>query len=415
MSAVAVPREIRGRVVVRGGARRRLVVLVELLVAVAICLVGYQYGATWFKEHEATWTVALLRFFGEERVSAAIPGHILMFRDDGTVLDGAVTTSCSSILTVIGLTALTVSVLRKRRWHAVYGLTVGLVAVVAANDIRLIASALAGLHWGQPAMVLFHDWVGTIWTLAGTLMGFLIMVWLTLPIRERAEQDVAGRHTARRPSSWARPGLGYRVEEEEAGPNARRRSFTGLMHRYVLPRWVSRRLAARREAGRIDYRIGHLPPEQRSATVAALVADGLGAHTASLLAVATYEEDVTVLDALANAIAARQWEPVTNDRIAALRLWARGWLFGRRSVSDEAIQQGQMQQGRTRQGQGAPQDGDALRQDTVEDDVTLVRSVRAIPPVPVPVPRPGRRPVRPAHPRSFARPVPGGAPTEDDR
>jgi hypothetical protein len=50
------------------------------------------------------------------------------------------------------------------------------------------------------------------------------------------------------------------------------------------------------------------------------------------------------------------------------------------------------------------------------DDDTLVRSVRAIPPVPVPVPRPvARRPARPAHPRSFARPAPGGAHPEDVR
>ena len=150
-----------------------------------------------------------------------------MFRSGGEVLDGEVTTSCSSILTVIGLVALTVAVLRKRRFHAVYGLAVGLVAVVVANDLRLIASTLAGLHWGKPAMILFHDWVGTIWTLGFTLIGFLIMVWVTLPTRERAEQDLAGRHTARRPDSWARPGLGYRVEELETPAGRRRRSLTG--------------------------------------------------------------------------------------------------------------------------------------------------------------------------------------------
>jgi exosortase/archaeosortase family protein len=393
MSAVGTaPREIRGRLVVRGGARRRFAVLLELMVAVAICLLGYRYGARWFKEHEASWTVAVLRLLGEQRVSDAIPGHILMFRPGGEVLDGEVTTSCSSILTVIGLVALTVAVLRKRRWHAVYGLAVGLVAVVVANDLRLIASTLAGLHWGKPAMILFHDWVGTIWTLGFTLIGFLIMVCLTLPTSERAEQDVAGRHTARRPDSWARPGLGYRVEDLDTPAGRRRRSFTGLMHRYVLPRALSRRLAARREAGRIDYRIGHLPPEERAAVVRVLVADGLGAHTASLLAVATYERDVAVLDALADAIAARQWEPVTNDRIAAIRLWARGWLLGRRSVT------------------AAPQLFEPEQDDQPwDDDDTAVIAVGTTPPVPAP-----RAVVPPSRqaPRSFARPT---SPPEDLR
>ncbi|HZB19404.1 MAG TPA: exosortase/archaeosortase family protein [Blastococcus sp.] len=397
MSAVAAaPREVRGRLVVRGGARRRFAVLVELLVAVAICLLGYRYGATWFKEHEASWTVAILRLLGEDRVSDAIPGHILMFRAGGEVLDGEVTTSCSSILTVIGLVALTVAVLRKRRLHAVYGLAVGLVAVVVANDLRLIASTLAGLHWGKPAMILFHDWVGTIWTLGFTLIGFLIMVWVTLPNRERAEQDLAGRHTARRPDSWARPGLGYRVEDLDTPAGSRRRSLTGLLHRYVLPRWLSRRLAANREAGRIDYRIGHLPPEERAAVVRVLVADGLGAHTASLMAVATYEQDVDVLDALADAIAARQWEPVTNDRIAAIRLWARGWLFGRRSVN------------------GEPKDHDPQDPEWDDDD-TAVIAVGTTPPVPEPAPRPVAPPPARRAPRSFALPLGSPSHPEDLR
>jgi carbamoyl-phosphate synthase large subunit len=99
------------------------------------------------------------------------------------------------------------------------------------------------------------------------------------------------------------------------------------MYRFVLPTRVARWMGARREAGRIDYRIGHLPSAERAARVRALADDGLGAHAASLVAVATYDDDPTVLDALATSIAARQWEPVTDHRVAALRLWARGWLL----------------------------------------------------------------------------------------
>ncbi len=49
---------------------------------------------------------------------------------------------------------------------------------------------------------------------------------------------------------------------------------------------------------------------------------------------ATYDQEPLVLDALAQAIAARQWEPVTNHRVAALRLWAHGWLLAR-GLDDE--------------------------------------------------------------------------------
>ena len=316
------------------GARRRSAVLVDLVGAAAICLLGYRFGSQWLQVHEARWVVAALRLCGVSDISDVLPAHLLVFRSGGAALDAYVTPSCSAILSIVGLTALTVAVLRSRRLHAVLGLLAAVVAVVVANDVRMAASALAGLWWGENALILFHDWVGTVWNLAATLGGFLLMVCLALPAAERAEQDIAGRHTARRPTSWARPGLGYRLPEWDAATAPRRVTLTGLLYRYVLPRRVSRRLGARRETGRIDYRVGHLLPPDRIRSVRALVADGLGAHAATLLAVATYDDDPQVLDGLAEAVAARQWEPVTNHRVAALRLWARGWLqSGTRALS----------------------------------------------------------------------------------
>ncbi|MFQ1001948.1 exosortase/archaeosortase family protein [Modestobacter sp. SSW1-42] len=363
----------------RASTRRQLAVVADLLLALLICLAGFGYGAYWMQVQEATWVVWVLHLFGVDSVSGVLPTRILIFREDGELLNAVVTASCSSILSVVGLTALTASVLRSRRWHAVAGLAVATVAVLIANHVRLLLSTVIGLQWGDGSLVLFHDWVGTLWNLAATLGGFLLMVCVTLPSSVRAEQDVAGRHTARRPSSWARPGLGYRLPELDQKAPVQGRNLAGLVHRFVLPRRVSRWLGARREAARIDYRIGHLPVDARRERVAALAADGLGAHTASLLAVATYEQDVTVLDALADAVAARQWEPVTNERVSSLRLWARGWKLSR------AVQP------------AAP--APALP----------VPAPVAVAPVSRPAPRPGPTP------RSFATPTPPTPDAEDPR
>ena len=313
----------------RASTRRQLAVVGDLVLAGLICLVGFRYGAHWLQVQEASWVVGVLHLVGVDSVSGVLPTRILVFRPDGELLNAVVTASCSSVLSVVGLTALTASVLRSRRWHALGGLLVAVFALLVANHLRLLLSTVIGLQWGEGSLVLFHDWVGTLWNLAATLGGFLLMVCVTLPSRVRAEQDMAGRHTARRPSSWARPGLGYRLPEFDQVVPVQGRTLAGLMHRFVLPRRTSRWLGARREAVRIDYRIGHLSVPDRVERVGALAADGLGAHTASLLAVATYEQDVAVLDALADAIAARQWEPVTNERVSSLRLWARGWLLSR--------------------------------------------------------------------------------------
>ncbi|RBY78127.1 hypothetical protein DQ238_13055 [Geodermatophilus sp. TF02-6] len=376
----------------RPGSRRRLlVVLGDLALAALICWVGFRHGAAVLQVHEARWVVASLRLLGVDSASDALPRHIMVFRDDGGMILAGVTESCSSILSVLGLTALTVVVLRGRRQHAVAGLVVAVAALLVLNHLRLAASTVAGLLWGDAALVLFHDWVGTVWNLAATLGGFLLMVCTTLPTAQRAEQDVAGRHTARRPDSWARPGLGYRLPVDDARPASRRWTPTGLVHRHLLPRRASRWLGARREAGRIDYRIGYLPAAERAERVRALAADGLGAHAASLVAVATYDDDPAVLDVLAEAVAARQWEPVTGSRVAALRLWARGWLLPH--------------PGRD----GAPP----------ADDTLPVLAARPAPPVPaVPRARAGDglpSPAAATRPRSFARsPLPLPA-TQDDR
>ncbi|SET98621.1 exosortase/archaeosortase family protein [Geodermatophilus poikilotrophus] len=327
MTATAAAEVDEGGRRLRRSGRRLVPVLLDLLLAVVICAVGFRYGAGFLQVHEARWVVTVLDAVGVDSVSSSLERHVLVFRPDGEIILAEVTESCSSILSVLGLTALTAVVLRGRRQHAVAGLVVAVAALLALNHLRLVGSTVAGLVWGTPALVLFHDWVGTVWNLAATLGGFLLMVCITLPTAERAEQDVAGRHTARRPDSWARPGLGYRLADDEVGRASRRVNLTGLMYRFVLPTRVARWMGARREAGRIDYRIGHLPSAERAVRVRALADDGLGAHAASLVAVATYDDDPTVLDALATSIAARQWEPVTDPRVAALRLWARGWLL----------------------------------------------------------------------------------------
>ena len=371
----------------RRSGRRLVPVLLDLLLAVVICAVGFRYGAGFLQVHEARWVATVLDLAGVDSVSASLERHILVFRPDGEIILAEVTESCSSILSVLGLTALTAVVLRGRRQHAVAGLVVAVAALLVLNHLRLAGSTLAGLVWGTPALVLFHDWVGTVWNLGATLGGFLLMVCITLPTAERAEQDVAGRHTARRPDSWARPGLGYRLADEDVRTASRRLNLTGLMYRYVLPRRVARWMGARREAGRIDYRIGHLTSAERAARVRALAGDGLGAHAASLVAVATYDEDPAVLDALAEAIAARQWEPVTNHRIAALRLWARGWLL--QHPERDAVPASEPAAAPEPEPQVAPE-ADVVPQDDEPSTVRLLRlPTRADlrPPVPLP-PRP---------------------------
>ena len=42
-------------------------------------------------------------------------------------------------------------------------------------------SLWAGLRYGPDGLVLFHDWLGTMFGLLYTLAGFLLMLYLMLP------------------------------------------------------------------------------------------------------------------------------------------------------------------------------------------------------------------------------------------
>lgn len=316
----------RDRRRISGTARRRRRVFLEIAGATVWCVGGFALLIGAARRFEVWLASGVLALLGEGRVSGALGDAFLVFGPEGPIV-AELTSSCSALTSLLALSALALFVLR-RRIAVLAGFLVAAVWIVFANQVRLILSLLAGVHLDVDALVFFHDWVGALFNFAYTLIGLLIMIALTMQSPELAEQDRVGRHTARRPQAWARPGLGYRAVEVER-PRPPRVRLAALAHRWLLPAPISRRLSARRERRRIDYRLGYLDAAQRAEAVRELASRGLAVHTATLVAVATYETDPMVLDALADAIAARQWEPVSDRDIVALRLWARAWLMRR--------------------------------------------------------------------------------------
>jgi exosortase/archaeosortase family protein len=318
-------RDAGRRLTIGGTAWRRWLVLIEMIGAVVWCVGGYALLIEPARYFEVWLASGVLEAFGVDRISAALGDSFLIFGPNFEPVTAEMTASCSALTSILALSALAIVALRQRP-QALVGFLVAAVFVLFANEVRLILSLLAGRYLDVDALVFFHDWVGALLNFAYTLIGLLIMIGLTMHDAERAEQDRTGRHTANRPDEWARPGMGHRVEFE-ADASTPRLQIAAFLHRRVLPASVSTWLAARREQQRVDYRVGHQTPGQRAAAVRALAEKGLGVHTATLLAVASHDTEPVVLDALAGAVAARQWEPVANRDVLALRLWARAWLM----------------------------------------------------------------------------------------
>jgi carbamoyl-phosphate synthase large subunit len=299
--------------------------MVEVTIMIAACYGIFTLLIDPVRTLEARASVWVLQLFGITSVSAIVAPEILVFPADGVPVTAVVTASCSALASVLALTALSAGVLRSRKGHTFLAIITAGPLIFLANVIRMVLSLLAGIEYGRSGLVLFHDWVGALLNFAYTLIGFLLLLYLTLPTAERAEQDRFGRHTARRPGAWARPGLGYRVPELEAPKTTYRKTLTGLLMRRLVPKPLAKRAAARRESKRVDYRLGHMSEPERIARITELLSEGLGAHAATLVAVAKYDESTMVKRHLADGVATRAWEPGTSDDVDALRLWAHGW------------------------------------------------------------------------------------------
>ncbi|GIE85970.1 ATP-grasp domain-containing protein [Actinoplanes regularis] len=305
--------------------RRRRLVMLEMAAAVAGCIAGYLLLVDHLRHFEVALAANILGFLGVDRISGVLGNAFVVFGPGMEPVVAEMSGSCTILSSVLALTALAAVALRERH-QALFGLLAACFFILVANQVRLVLSLLAGRFFAVDALIFFHDWIGSALNFAYTLFGLLIMIGLTMYDAQLAEQDRSGRHTADRPAAWARPGLGHRVPVE-AEPKAPRVRVAAFVHRRILPKALSRRLAQNRERRRIDYRVGHEGPGRRAEIVRGLAAKGLSVHTATLLAVAQYETEPMVLDALADAVAERQWEPLHSADVLALRLWARAWLM----------------------------------------------------------------------------------------
>ncbi|MEV6343112.1 ATP-grasp domain-containing protein [Actinoplanes sp. NPDC051851] len=321
-------------------SRRRGLVMAEMLAAVLGCVVGYLLLVERARYFEVSLASHIIDLLHVDRISGVLGDSFVVFGPGMEPVIATVTGSCTILSSVLALAALALVALRQRP-QALLGFVVAAVFVLAANQVRLVLSLLAGRYLAVDALIFFHDWIGAVINFAYTLFGLLIMIGLTMYDAQRAEQDRSGRHTADRPAAWAKPGLGHRAplspdttasDATTPGtttPDAKPSQIqvTSFMYRRVLPKALARRLAKRREQRRVDYRVGHENAARRAAIVRELAGKGLSVHTATLLAVASYETDPQVLDALAEAVAERQWEPLGSAEVTALRLWARAWLM----------------------------------------------------------------------------------------
>lgn len=130
---------------------------------------------------ETIASAKLLHLFGADRAHVVLPTSIQVFPTNGDAFRAVVTPSCSSAASVVALSLLSTLVPKLCRRRLGPALLVAVFVIVVGNIVRIAGSVAVGFVAGRPSLVLFHDWVGSIFTFVYILAGFVMMLYLLLP------------------------------------------------------------------------------------------------------------------------------------------------------------------------------------------------------------------------------------------
>jgi exosortase/archaeosortase family protein len=156
-------------------------VFVRIGVLLVVTVAGFALLQQWMRGVETSATVDVLHALGVGGVSRGYQASIIIDARQAGAFAAILTPACSSLASLLALAGL--AVLRPTGDRRRLALAVGaaMAVVFAGNIARIAASIGVGLLTGPSALVLFHDWVGSLFAFAYTLGGFVLMLWVLLP------------------------------------------------------------------------------------------------------------------------------------------------------------------------------------------------------------------------------------------
>ena len=157
---------------------RRVRVAASLLAGLVVAYAGFYVLVGPVRGLEIRGVLGL---FGNSRITVVQGDTFQVLAQRGLPFRAEVTPYCSSLIALLALAVICVFVLRGPLLRRLGALAVSALVVLAGNVLRIAASLWMGDHFGVRWLVLFHDWVGTLFALAYTMVGFFLMLSLLLP------------------------------------------------------------------------------------------------------------------------------------------------------------------------------------------------------------------------------------------
>jgi exosortase/archaeosortase family protein len=156
---------------------------------------GFYLCQNFARHGEMLASIGILHALGAHNVISAGSAGILVLPVHHEPFIAVITPSCSSLASVLAISCLAFLARSYPLRRRVVAMSAAVGSVVIGNILRIAGSIGVGLISGRSSLLLFHDWVGSIFGLAYTLFGYLIMLYILLP----PEPDRPARRVVLRP------------------------------------------------------------------------------------------------------------------------------------------------------------------------------------------------------------------------
>lgn len=160
--------------------------LVRIAALVALTFLSFALLQGLARRTEAQAAIWVLHAVGAENVGMAGATSVYVVPDDKSSFLAVVTPSCSALASVLAIGGLALLAPASSRRRRAFAITAAVLTVAVGNILRIAASLLVGLVAGRGSLVLFHDAVGSVFSFAYTLGGYVLLLYLLLPATPRA-------------------------------------------------------------------------------------------------------------------------------------------------------------------------------------------------------------------------------------
>lgn len=161
----------------------------RLAVSTAIVGAVFVLGQTSFRHWEALAVAGGVRLLGFHGVLAVSGSQILLSPGPGSLFWVNITSACSSLGPALAIALIAVALSSgspaSDSWLAG---AAGVAGIIAGNLARIGSSVIVGLLAGPVSLVLFHDWVGSIFGFAYTIGGFALILSILLRRRRHRRE-----------------------------------------------------------------------------------------------------------------------------------------------------------------------------------------------------------------------------------